>query len=951
MGGANGPGTYGPRRRRHRPEQPFSQPTKAPGVVLGVDIADAIDASELVEDVHALPVRYRPPAQASSDPSREAASASGAQTVSEDLAGAGEFPEAAGTADARVGGDDEATQLIFEPLDVADAELDDDDSDEFEEPAAEDAEQGGIYGDAGEHDPQPTMWGFARRGRLTAPAVRSILNRKTLSSNELNIALAPLKHLQPGQTALTSFIARSDPGFRDELKNEVKRLKGEQRFESKPGVWGRAKRVARILGWLGSRLVLGDKSPVPWKRQRAGAIKLGVEGQEVLDAAKQKLEADQHLAIQSYIAVFGSNPGSEAEKVQLQGRLDDMAQGFSPFNTAEQALVFDDPCDVREVTTALMPKRVNERFSPPEAAALVSLPDKHTKVDGVSIRRATTIAFRPEHKEPVRDLLDLRGRLIPLGYVEKGTDAEFVHGFRVADLDQHAAFFGATGSGKSTYSTWIFYACVKAGYPVILLDPAGELAMDCLDIAVNHCPERIDDVLYCDLADENYAVAFNPLDVRRENIPNAVERITNLLGPHLNFTAASAPASMRVLQQVLWALAEANLSLPEGTKLTLVQVPDFLTDQELRWAVAQHSTRLDILRKFEPAGEWDTLGEGKQAELSAVILSRFDSFAQKPLFANTFGSPENKLDLGKLVAEKRILIINQARLTTNSELGNLLGGMVIPTLMETMHDWGRRRDPKTHEYVGHGCRAIVDEAHLGFAGDPHAATALAVTRKWDLGFVFLTQLPSQYQGKMSEAILGNTVTKGTFRLDPSEARALSESLSGDRYTVLPQNISGMPNHTMIARPLSWPGPDQPPGPGEPVLVHTPPPIRDVARAQFGEPSKQELARRERLREEVMQRSYAELYNERRKVEALRELMPRELTSVPRSKLAALSLRELNKPSDAAVEATRERIDALVDESPAADLGDIRPFAAEQELPIEDMEATGGPFVWPELEKK
>ena len=75
----------------------------------------------------------------------------------------------------------------------------------------------------------------------------------------------------------------------------------------------------------------------------------------------------------------------------------------------------------------------------------------------------------------------------------------------------HVALLGATGTGKSTLLANLIVSDLYAGRGLALIDPHGDLAEY---IADNIPPDRINDVIYFDPADPDYALGFNPLDAK-----------------------------------------------------------------------------------------------------------------------------------------------------------------------------------------------------------------------------------------------------------------------------------------------------------------------------------------------------------------------------------------------------------------------------------------------------
>ncbi|WP_348240159.1 hypothetical protein, partial [Salmonella enterica] len=86
---------------------------------------------------------------------------------------------------------------------------------------------------------------------------------------------------------------------------------------------------------------------------------------------------------------------------------------------------------------------------------------------------------------------------------------------------------------------------------------------------------------------------------------------------------------------------------------------------------------------------------------------------------------------GRLVSENKIVLVKLARFSHQAQLGEFVGSLIVPWLLASMDDWGRKKDSETGQYVGTGCRVFVDEAPRLFRSpDSSVIKALAEARKW-----------------------------------------------------------------------------------------------------------------------------------------------------------------------------------------------------------------------------
>lgn len=77
------------------------------------------------------------------------------------------------------------------------------------------------------------------------------------------------------------------------------------------------------------------------------------------------------------------------------------------------------------------------------------------------------------------------------------------------DRMRHTYIIGQTGSGKSTLMLTTLLEDIRLGNGFCVIDPHGEL----VDFVMKYYPkEKIDDLIYFDLSNTDYPLAFNPLD-------------------------------------------------------------------------------------------------------------------------------------------------------------------------------------------------------------------------------------------------------------------------------------------------------------------------------------------------------------------------------------------------------------------------------------------------------
>lgn len=466
--------------------------------------------------------------------------------------------------------------------------------------------------------------------------------------------------------------------------------------------------------------------------------------------------------------------------------------------------------------------------------------------------------------------------LIPIGEVGEGTDEHCYYALENEKLDKHALVVGKTGSGKTEWLKWVVFGIAKSQYPQVVIDPHGQLSDEILKALIINCPERIKDIVYCDLSDPSYPVGLNPLDIKSmDQVENTVSSVLEMLGsPKINIDKSSAPRAVVYAREALTALCHANLKIENPqAKCTLLDVMTFFLDKKFRHLVVELCDNELIRRKYDyDIGPFEAMGEKQQLEHVQPIIRAFSELGNSEAFSAVFSSPENKLDFGSLISENKIVLVKLARFAAggNAELGSFVGSLILPWLVSSMDAWGRTKDPITGKETGRGCRLLVDEAPTLLGPESSVPESLAQVRKWDLGVLLSAQYLSQFDKGIVEAALGNTSSKISLVQDPNNSAMIAKAIAGASKRIEPTDIAGLPNYHYFDNILT------PSGPSEAFSAKALAPIKDTL-------SKDQIE----IREQVIEASRNLITNDKEQMRQLSrkrlDLLMEELKKILREK--------------------------------------------------------------------
>lgn len=328
--------------------------------------------------------------------------------------------------------------------------------------------------------------------------------------------------------------------------------------------------------------------------------------------------------------------------------------------------------------------------------------------------------------------------------------------FGIKDEDRFRAIYavGKTGTGKSSLLLNIALSDIERGKGIAVLDPHADLSNELLSRIPK---ERVKDVIYFNVEDTEYPVAFNPLsdihdDIRYTTVATLVSALKNI------FSHSWGERMEHILRYTL-------LTLSYYSKSTLLDIVPVLTNPDFRkqvlYAVPDPSVHQFWQREFEP------LSPGIKNEFIAPILNKVSLFSAHPVIRNILGQVESRINIEQTMDTKKIFIANLSKAVLGEAGTKLIGSLLVTQFqMAAMRRANKPMEMRVPFYL------FIDEMQsfitLSFIG------ILSECRKYKLGLYitnqYLTQLPEEIQ----DAILGNIGTLIAFRVGSGDAKLLAD---------------------------------------------------------------------------------------------------------------------------------------------------------------------------------
>ena len=336
-------------------------------------------------------------------------------------------------------------------------------------------------------------------------------------------------------------------------------------------------------------------------------------------------------------------------------------------------------------------------------------------------------------------------------------EKKFIFGIKRTDRRRHLYLVGKSGVGKSKLMELIIRQDIAHGHGVCLIDPHGDFIEDILNFIPK---ERINDVVLIDPSDTKHPVSFNPLS----NIdPELKHQVTQGLLEVLEkqFGANWTPRLEHVFRFTTLAL----LDYPEATMRGMISM---LTDRNYRQKVVDYIED-DMVKRFW-AVEFADWSEKFDTEAIIPLVNKLSQFLSNPLLRNIFGQKENKVDLEKIMNEKKILLISLSKGKLGQENSSFFGSMFITKLYQAgMARASIKEEDRNDFYL------YVDEFQNLVTTT--FENLFAESRKYGLCITVAHQYMAQLLPQVLATVLGNIGTMATFRIGGDDATKMAVEMT------------------------------------------------------------------------------------------------------------------------------------------------------------------------------
>ncbi|MBI2038957.1 MAG: type IV secretion system DNA-binding domain-containing protein [Candidatus Niyogibacteria bacterium] len=342
-------------------------------------------------------------------------------------------------------------------------------------------------------------------------------------------------------------------------------------------------------------------------------------------------------------------------------------------------------------------------------------------------------------------------------YVAALEEKRFIFGIKRRDRRRHMYVVGKSGVGKSKLLELLIRQDIGQGHGVCVIDPHGDLIEEILKFIPE---ERIRDTVLIDPADTAWPTSFNPLqNVHPELKHQVAQGLIEVMARQ--FGANWTPRLEHVLRFTLLAL----LDFPMATMRGMISM---LTDRKYRQKAIDYIED-EMVRRFW-AIEFADWSEKFDTEAVIPLVNKLGQFLSNPYLRHIFGQRENKVDLERIMNEKKILLISLSKGKMGEENSSFFGSMFITKLKQAGMARAAMPEEKREDFY-----LYVDEFHNLVTTT--FESLFSESRKYGLALVVAHQYMAQLLAQVRSTVLGNVGTIVVFRVGGDDAMHLEAEMT------------------------------------------------------------------------------------------------------------------------------------------------------------------------------
>jgi len=336
----------------------------------------------------------------------------------------------------------------------------------------------------------------------------------------------------------------------------------------------------------------------------------------------------------------------------------------------------------------------------------------------------------------------------------------------------------STGKGKSTLFQHLAQAvcALRAstgearGPGLAFIEPHGDVVHALCGLVPAR--ER-DNVVLVDLANTDFPVGINPLDMVGKDRDKVVDNLITI-AEHL-WASSYGSRTENVLEYALKTLADANELLIQtdpsqgpDRQYTLLDVVPLLRAASFRHAVLEQ-VRDGLLSDWWQH-YYEPLDAHQQREITSSVITKLSKFASSRVARRILGQPRSTIDLREVIRAGQLLLINTASGVVGADLSELIGIVLLGLFEAALSEQAALAPERRRRYL-----VLIDEFQV-YRGANYQGM-LAELRKYGGSFALATQSLAyldRLERTLRATVLANIDHLFAFHMAGEDARLLHE---------------------------------------------------------------------------------------------------------------------------------------------------------------------------------
>jgi hypothetical protein len=341
-------------------------------------------------------------------------------------------------------------------------------------------------------------------------------------------------------------------------------------------------------------------------------------------------------------------------------------------------------------------------------------------------------------------------------FIGRDSEGERPVALDAAAARHHMAVVGPAGVGKSVLLAGCALSDIERGYAGVVIDPKSDLLDEILSRVK---PEHADRIVVLDAGDDSRPVPG--IDVLHGGDPDARADV-------LTRTFKAMFPDWGIRSETYGRLAIRTLSEVPGA--TLLDMGRLFADESYRRAAVARLRDPFLLSSWQ---NYEALSPAAKVDVVQAPMARVMALLSRPRVRAVLASPEPKLDVARLFAERKFLLCSLAP-GVLGEASSLIGSALMFAIWSAIESRVAVRPEDRHLI-----NLYVDELATLTNGLPNSFELIAErARGLGAGLTVALQTLSRIPEPTRSALLGNAATFITFRAPAEEAAGLARQLPG-----------------------------------------------------------------------------------------------------------------------------------------------------------------------------